>query len=154
MSRKHKKHKKHRPRVANPTSWAQTILRHQTMDTAQADAIMVLIRTAFERLSTGAGTMEDFNRVGASINVAMMRAKRIDQVVVSCIHEAVAAMGEADRIETVHGKFGFTGPGLQAMKDALDAYEEILRNSTPLQMEAAEAAAEEEYLALALADTP
>ena len=54
---------------------------------------------------------------------------------------AQRAMNEASAIYERHGRFGFTGTGIQAMADALDLYGQIVAMSTPRQiLEAAQEA--------------
>lgn len=133
MTRKHTRRK----HVVNPTAWACAIFNSQVTEPAEVSRIMVLLRTAYERLKSKAGTHEDFDRVAAAINVGMIRAEAIDQQLVEMFKAAGEAMLEADRIRERHGSYGFTGPHLLAMNAVMDLYEEVLGKSTPNQMNAA-----------------
>lgn len=133
MSRKHTRRKYQ----AASTAWAYAIAANQEMDQAHATSIMVLIRTAFERLKSGAGEDDDFDRLAVSINVGIVRAEAIDPLAVTYMLQGRDALIEADRIMGEHGRYGFTGPALIAIGEALDLYEQILRKSTPRQMELA-----------------
>lgn len=99
-----------------------------------ADRIMVAIRLAFEKLKTGSASGEDFDRVSAAINVGLIRAELIDPLAKETMVKGVGALMRCADIHSRHGKFGFTGPDLELMNDAVTLYEGILRLSTPKQM--------------------
>lgn len=134
MTRKATK-RKYRP--ADPTSWAYRIASHWPMDQAYATKIMVQLRTAYQRMREGNGTDEDFDQIAAAMNVGLMRAEKIGQPVVDGINAGLQALTAADRRKGAHGTYGFSGPELLSMNCAMDLYEEILRNSTPRQMQEA-----------------
>jgi len=99
-----------------------------------ADRIMLTLRTAFERLKAGTASVQDFERLAAAINVGLIRAELIDPLAEETMVKGVAAMGHCAEIHQRHGKFGFAGPELMDMNDAVNLYEDILRLSTPKQM--------------------
>ena len=99
-----------------------------------ADRIMIAIRLAFEKLKTGSAGGEDFDRVSAAINVGLIRAELIDPLAEETMVKGVGALMRCADIHSRHGKFGFTGPDLELMNDAVTLYEGILRLSTPKQM--------------------
>lgn len=109
----------------------------QPTDPVQVQRIMNLIRIAYERLKSGHGTEADFDRVGAALNIGLIRAESIGQPLVEAFKSAGAAMLECVTLYRKHGKFGFTGPGILAMNAAMDDYESVLGASSPNQMEAA-----------------
>jgi hypothetical protein len=49
----------------------------------------------------------------------------------------IEALRECDRIQQKHGRYGFTGPGLVSVADAIKLYEGILRLSKSIQMQRA-----------------
>ncbi|THJ32377.1 hypothetical protein E8K88_11785 [Lampropedia aestuarii] len=97
----------------------------------------IKIRSCFARLRDGSGTEDDFNRVAVAINLAKVRALQIDEILADHIEVAQDAMMRCKARFDSHGRFGFDGPGLLAVLDAIGANEEIVRNSTPRQMEKA-----------------
>lgn len=100
-------------------------------------AIMVMVRTALERLKMGTGEAKDFDRVGGAFNVALVRAESIDFRAVEVMQAGIEAMEECDRLQQRHRRYGFTGPGLVAVGDAMNLYEDVLRLSPPVLMEQA-----------------
>jgi hypothetical protein len=110
-------------------------LQDQPVDNYQA--IMGMTRLAFERLKLGTATAADFNRVACAFNVGVVRAEAIDFRAVEVMEAGAEALTECDRIQQCHRKYGFTGPGLLAAGDAMNLYEDIVRLSPPVLMEAA-----------------
>jgi hypothetical protein len=58
----------------------------------------------------------------------------IDPLAAQTMAMGLDALVSADGIRIRHGRYGFSGPDLPAMADALELYEGILRMSTPKQM--------------------
>jgi hypothetical protein len=109
----------------------------QPTQPAEVARIMVMIRIAYERLKSGGGSEADFDRVGAALNIGLIRAESIGQPLVEAFKHAGEAMLESVTLCRKHGKFGFSGPGLLHMNAGMDLYEEVLALSSPNQMEAA-----------------
>lgn len=122
---------KHRARYTNETSWAATIAARMPMKESIADEIMAKIHSAFVDLRSGSTDDDLFDRLASTINVGITRAEQIDPL---CIPPMLDALIRCDEIHGRHGRYGFDGPGLQAMTTGLEVYEEMLRNSTPQQM--------------------
>ena len=136
MSRKGNRGKS--ARCAIQPNWLHTIVASRD-DTSPKHALEISnkIRVAYQLLRDGQGTDEHFDRVAAALNVGMIRAEAIGQPVVAGIVKGMEALMDADRLNGSHGRYGFSGPGILAMNCALDLYDEILRNSTPRQMQLA-----------------
>jgi len=99
-----------------------------------ADRIMVLLRLAFEKLKIGTGDQEQFNCLAAATNVGLIRAEMIDPLAAETMVRGIQALKNCSDINDRHGKFGFSGPDLVCIADALELYDGILRLSTPRQM--------------------
>ena len=121
-------------RYADPGSWIKVIAGNRQQPEWNADQIMVKIRTAFELLKTGHATDADFDRVAGALNIGLLRAELIDPLAERTMADGIQAMYGCAGIKERHGKYGFTGPGLLAVTDAINLYEDILRLSTPRQM--------------------
>lgn len=133
MSRK----RTHR-RTVNPTAWASTILDRQPFSEAQATQIVNKVRVALQLLLDGQAESLHFITLGCAVNVASVRAEQIGDELVGILAKAGAAMTDAQRIHDTHGRYGLTGTGRQHLMAGIDAYEAILRESTPAQMQLAE----------------
>lgn len=118
----------------DPMASIHVLAANSEQPKANADAIMVTLRLAFEKLKTGIAVIEDFDRLAAAINVGLIRAELIDPLAEETMVKGVAALVHCGEIHQRHGKFGFAGPELTDMNDAVNLYEDILRLSTPKQM--------------------
>lgn len=126
------------PKATTKAAWDTKVLDGlQDQPEDNYHSIMSMVRTALERLKSGDADAKDFDRVGAAFNVALVRAESIDFRAVEVMQAGVAAMEECDALQQRHRRYGFTGPGLQAVKDAMNLYEDIVRLSQPVLMELA-----------------
>ena len=92
------------------------------------------IRLAFEALRTGRGTESDFHDLCAAINTTMVRSESVDPL---CEQTAIAARDALMRCWQRHEKtqrWGFDGPALLEVEAGISLHEELIRNSTPLEM--------------------
>jgi hypothetical protein len=108
---------------------------------ARADEILLRVHSAYEHLKTGGADDDLFDRLGAAINVGLIRAEEIGGPAsegAGVFVRAVGALIECDAMKTRHGHYGFTGPALGIMAEAIELYEAIVRASTPLQMHRAQ----------------
>lgn len=118
--------------------WDSSVVKSfQDAPEAHTLRIVVLVKTAFERLKSGAGEPSDYERLASAFNVALVRAEAIDPLAEQTMLAGIDAMKRCDGIWQRHGRYGFTGPDLTAVADALELYEGILNLSKPVQMEMA-----------------
>lgn len=110
----------------------------QPFPEAEITRILLKVHDAFAQLRNGSKDPDLFDRLAAVLNVGLVRSEDIGQQGVEVFKAAQAALMEADRIFATHLHYGFTGPGLEAMRGAIALYEEILQASTPLQMHQAQ----------------
>lgn len=106
----------------------------------QAWEIIEPVQVAVQRLLDGTADAGDYKRVGCAFNVAAVRAAQIDgHEPALCIFEAARhAMEHAEQIKQKHGKHGLTGAGREAVREAMEVYEMLIRESSPRQMYDAE----------------
>lgn len=122
--------RKHRPGL-HPLD---AITACQPFPEAEVTRILLKVHAAFEHLSSGGSDVDQFDRMAAVLNVGMVRSEGIGEQGVAVFKAAQAALMECDELLGRHKRFGFTGPGLEAMKEAIALYEDLLRASTPRQM--------------------
>lgn len=79
-----------------------------------------------------------FITLGCAVNVASVRAEKISPELVGILAKAGAALTECQGIHDRHGRYGLTGPGRHQVSEGIEAYEAILRESSPKQMQLAE----------------
>lgn len=115
----------------------RVIRQHQESTPEAATGLMLELHQCFDSLKNGSDDVDLFDRLASSMNTALVSCERIGQPAVDVVLAAHAAMAECRGIWQRHGRFGFTGPGLVAMVDALALYEDVVRLSTPRQILAA-----------------
>jgi sRNA-binding regulator protein Hfq len=113
------------------------VLACQTISEATATMIANKVRVAHQLLREGKADQQQFVTVGTAINVATIRAEQIggSGQVQEALWLAGQFMNDCQERRERTGTFLLSGPGLQAVAEAIDAYELILRASTPRQME-------------------
>jgi len=127
--------KKHTKRKYQPGMHPlDAITANQPFPDAVITQILLKVHDAFAQLRNGTTECDLFDRIAAVLNVGVVRSEAIGKEGVQVFQAAQAALMECDDLFGRHKRFGFTGPGLEAMKEAIALYEEILRASTPLQM--------------------
>lgn len=104
---------------------------------AQCDGLMLELHSCFDALKNGSSDPELFNRLASSLNTALVLAEAIGQEVVDAMLLAHDALQHCAALRDRHGRYGFTGQGIQDVREALDLYSQIVRLSTPLQINAA-----------------
>lgn len=124
-------------REPDRTAWAATLIRSSETDTGVALDIAIKLADAFNALRAGSTDDDLFDRLAAAVNVGLIRAEQIDPLLEQTMLAARDALVACAGIHARHGRYGFRGPDLQAMTDALEAYDAIVRASTPHQMQAA-----------------
>lgn len=130
----------HHPRTgqrryrADPSTLSRVLNRIQPFNAQELLRLELPIRLSFEAIKTGQGTERDFHDLAAAINAAMVRSEAVDPL---CEQTAVSArdalMRTWSRFEKT-GRLGFDGPALSEVADGIDLHEQLIRNSTPLQM--------------------
>ncbi|QOQ83679.1 hypothetical protein INP81_07330 [Comamonas thiooxydans] len=89
---------------------------------------------AYIRLKDGSASEDDFLRVGKTLNLAMARACEIDQELARLIEPSHDAMNRLRERYLSTNKWGFDGPGMQAVADGLQHARTIMDASSPQQM--------------------
>lgn len=121
----------------NLTAAFNTLGICSTTDQANADRLMLAIWSAFHDLAAGSSEVGLIDTLGMHLNVGLIRAEAIAPSLEAVMVAAGDALREAIDIHARHGRYGFSGPGLQAMREGIHAYEAILRASTTAQMRVA-----------------
>lgn len=141
---------------AHAATLARLIYRSKPFTEAEATTIVNKVRAAMQCMREGVADFDDFIRLGAAINVSAARAEKIGSAddVQQVLTDAGAAMTACQLRHERTGRLGMTGPELTALATGIDAYEAILRASSPLQMHQAEQEVLRRLNALGLNDNP
>ncbi len=125
------------PRQVDALAGLRALDHSRTYEPGEMVAEHVKTRAAFERLRTGHGDESDFDRCSMVLNVGLIRAESIDESLVTIIHVGQVAFARMKNRFLRGLGFGFDSEGLRDVPVAIDAYEEIMNCSSPMQMKLA-----------------
>ncbi len=127
MAGNKKPRKKYRPKVLPKNPLEIVATNNSPLWSHEKESILTSIHQAMYSLTRGQGTQEDWDIITGSLNMA----NALDELVFMKICEP--AFGEAAKAHIAcknryltHGKFGYTGPELQHINDAISYHEEQL----------------------------
>lgn len=100
-------------------------------------AIMMKVSSAFIALRDGSNSTADFNTLASILNIGSIRAETVGRDAVQVFDEAKTALMEADAIYESLRCYIFTPGQLVSLAKAVQGYSELLKMSTPAQMEEA-----------------
>lgn len=98
---------------------------------------MLQTEARYERLCKGGATVEDFNEIALRLGMALNRAQDIDPAFTAMVQESCTAMDSLRNRFLERGSFVMTGLEKQAIRDGLNYLDEMVKNSTRAQMQAA-----------------
>lgn len=135
MKTKHRKASQHKRRwQADPGSIYKLMNKVQLFTPEELRRLELPIRVSFEAMRLGRGSQSDYQDLADAINVAMVRAESIDPVAELMVLRARDAMMRLLERFTRTGRWGFDGPAIVEVGDAVEFHEQLLRLSTPQQM--------------------
>lgn len=119
--------------LAHPSASLNRVRLAQTYKPEDAERLELMARSSWHALKTGQGTEEDFDVLGGMINVGLVLAKDIDELVVDVFDRAIGSMQEMQARHRRVGKFGADAQALQNVPEAIDLLAQLYENITPLQ---------------------
>ncbi len=120
--------------AVEPSSVLRPILMCRQFNDEEASILAVEVRMAWQRLTHGDGTQDDFDLLANSSNVALIRAEEIDALAVEVVLRAqTAIIAMKERYQRV-GKFGADAVALADVPPMLDFYCDLLTFSSPQNM--------------------
>eukprot|EP00456_Euglypha_rotunda_P091237 TRINITY_DN95869_c0_g1_i2.p1 TRINITY_DN95869_c0_g1~~TRINITY_DN95869_c0_g1_i2.p1 ORF type:complete len:150 (+),score=20.04 TRINITY_DN95869_c0_g1_i2:233-682(+) len=125
---------KRNSRRSNFAAMASVAAARQAHSRGRINDSMTKLRSAIADLRSGIAQQSAFAHVVRTLDIAIVWSEEFDRSLVQPLQDAREAMDRCNAIYCRHGKYGFDGLGLQAMRGALGAYEQLVRNSTPQQM--------------------
>lgn len=123
--------------ASDPQILARTLGAVQPFTESELVRLQTPVRLAWQCLRSGAGEDTDFHTLAYAANVALVRSEQIDALAVDVCKRAQAALMAMLERNKRTGKWGVDWQALQDIPTAIDLYEQLLDNSTPLQMQAA-----------------
>lgn len=101
----------------------------QVFSNEEFASVSVEGRLAFQRIKEGFGTEEDVEGLWSLTHALQFRAQPIGSSAVEIAKKATQAANRTRERFKATGKVGFDGPALSELADALDLFDEFLRNS-------------------------
>lgn len=99
--------------------------------------IMTKVENAFIALRDGSNRTSDFNTLIGAMNIGMVCAESIGDGAVEVFRKAQRALLEAESPYPTLAKFTFDPVGLIDLARAIEAYSQILSETSPTQMQGA-----------------
>ena len=97
--------------------------------------IQLPVRAAYDNLLHGPGCEGDFHTLASAVNVALVASERIDPLVEQgCIAARDALFRTKDR-HTALGRWGFDGPAIAEIEQAVEIYEQLTTLLTARQVQ-------------------
>lgn len=130
--------KNRRLRRVDPTAGLRIIARRQPVEQSAALMIESHARLALDTIQRGKGRPEDLHTLGFASNLSLLLAE--GGYGPECLDEikaAQAALLEADERRERTGRIGFRGPGLTALRELLEVYQQQIEAATAGDVEAA-----------------
>lgn len=136
MRTKHRRaaHAKHSTRV-NPQANDELIHRLSEVNEDHVVRVIAKLNGWFKNLRNQGTDPADFDNLGRALNIGLVRANQIAMDAHQVMDRAADAMNASSARFDKHGRFGFTGPQIHDVQDAIDLYAQIMRLSTAGQME-------------------
>lgn len=119
---------------ADPGAIYKLMGRLQPFTPEELRRLELPVRLSFDKIKLGMGEQSDYQDLADAINVAMVRAEAIDPVAELMVLKARDAMVRLLERYSRTGRWGFDGPAIMEVLDAVEFHEQLLRLSTPQQM--------------------
>ena len=120
--------------AADPLAIYRVLNRIEPFDARELLRLELPIRMSYEAIKTGQGSESDFHDLAAAVNATLVRSEDVDPLCIVTAELARDALMRTWRRFEATGKWGFDGPALAEVEAGIALHEQLIRNSTPLQM--------------------
>lgn len=110
---------------------------HEEFSAEEQMRFTLPLRMALERMKAGAGNDSDFHELACAVNILIVCSESISQAVEQAANEAAEALMRSLARDQRHGRHGLDGPGMLALAQALDLYEQLTSLVTKQQFRTA-----------------
>jgi hypothetical protein len=131
----HKSARAKRHQRINPFAAFDLIQKHSEPPNALVVEIVAAVNECFNYLRNSGRDVNKFNIVASALNVSLVRAEKIDLLAEQTMNLGIAAMNNAAARKAKTGHYGFSGPEMIDMQNALDFYAQVFSLSTGAQMD-------------------
>lgn len=130
---------KRRRWVADPLAHLRAITMSKPMEEITPDLVDAHLKhfAEYERLKTGAGTVQDFDHLLRDMKLVAVLAYQIDQGLGKTITAGIYAMGRVKTRYLEKKIIALDGPGISEVANALDVMSSVINKSSANQIVAA-----------------
>jgi hypothetical protein len=115
----------------------RVFMRLEPFTAEEITALELPVMLAYAKLKVGACSEQGFFDLYTALIAGAVRARDIHKDVVAAMEEATAHLREARKRAERHGKYLLTGVAFEPVGVAVDLHNQMIRNSTPMQMKEA-----------------
>lgn len=115
----------------------RVFMRIEPFTAEEITALELPVTLAFAKLQVGACSEQGFFDLFTALIATAVRARDIHPEVVAAAEEATQYLREAKQRARKHGRYLLTGPAFEPVRIAIDLHNQMIRNSSPLQMKTA-----------------
>ena len=125
-----RKRSKYKPKQASPSRWLFCIRDQKPFEPHEQTNISLMGWQAYHSLCRGDGDPDDIAAMWSMSSVLKYRAETIGSEVVEIATKGIAAAKRADDRLQKTGKVGLDGEAIQALKDCLEVFDDLLKLSS------------------------
>lgn len=112
-------------RRVDPNAAFHAVAMQHGLDVTQQNDLGVALRVSLEALRIGRGTEQEFHTLAAAVNVSLILCERdVGAEHIGIVYAVQEALMEIKARHARTGKWGFSGPEMQAINDAATLHEQ------------------------------
>lgn len=138
QQRRDSQYKRHQQRDRNssaqPGAAVAPLIWSQKYTAEDAARLVIDVRMAWQRLTHGEGSMQDYDTLGQAINILCAAADYMDAAAQAVVEQATEAMHTMKDRHQRLGCFGADAQALACIPGAIDGYEALVSEATPRQV--------------------
>lgn len=119
---------------ADPQAMQRAFSRVKPFDQNETLQLTLPVRMAYDAMKSGTGVQDDFDTLAVIINLCLIRGEQIDPLCVETAKRGQDALMRCLERFNRLGKWGFDGPALDDVLSCVEFHEQLVHNSTPMQM--------------------
>ena len=107
-----------------------------TLTAEESFEVQFPVRAAYDKLIRGVGDDGDVGIVHAAIDLCKAASSDLDPFVAESCEKATAAIKRTNERHEKTGRWGFDGPAIHEVREAVEIFEQICTTLKPLQLSA------------------
>lgn len=120
---------------ADPLAMFRVIGGASNFTASEQLAIQMPVRAAYDNILRGPGCEDDFHTLASAVNIALVAAEKIDPLVTHSVLLARDALNRTHARHKALGRWGFDGPAIAQVVQAIEIYEQLTELMTAKQLQ-------------------